>query len=693
MNYLMQRISQAKKMFRDDSLFRNAIFLMSSAAVMSVLGFGFWVFVAHLYAPADIGVASALIAVTLLISNLSLLGLNSGLVRFLPDSKNQSADINAAIITAGSVAILVSAVYLSLSHRPTSSLSFIANSNWGAPLFMVLMAAVAVNSLTDSVFIANRRAAFHTAAYAVFGIVRLLLPLFLVRFTSMGIFAAYIAAVIISLTVSLAFMYFYFDYHFLTAPNWVLLRRSKKYASSNYVAVILAGLPSQIMPLLIISQLGKAEAAYFSMAWMMANLLYVIPSSITQSMLAESSNSIKRRGAHARSARRLLAIILVPIVAFAILMAPFVLRIFGANYAAGSTTVFQILALATFFIAINNIREATLNIEHRSSRIVLVQLANAAVSVGSAKYLLHFGLAGAALSMLVGYMASSAVHGILFAWNRSDDHTGTSKTPSHNFVESKTNMAQLIANYGISDFEYKVISRGATSLTTLMYHDDTVQVLKLYHDQKQTEAIIKDELQFVLYLRSHQLAVPRPVANMAGNLLSVTTRKTGSLPFVLMEFEAGEHPRSYNLQLIDEMGSTQAKIHLAGLNYARQLRASGVRLKSGRAKHYLPILNIAPKGYSHFDFDKTNILVKNDRITSVLDFEGMRYDALVSCTFFTVSDIFKTTGNIELVKQYMAAYEAVRPLQFIERFILTMALVIRFKKFGFWRTGLADMPN
>src|SRR5690242_5878766 len=92
-------------LFAQDSLFRNSVFLIASTAIMSVLGFGFWLFVAHLYTPEEVGAASALIAVATLLGNISLLGLDASLVRFLPTSKSQSRDINSAIIAVGSVAL------------------------------------------------------------------------------------------------------------------------------------------------------------------------------------------------------------------------------------------------------------------------------------------------------------------------------------------------------------------------------------------------------------------------------------------------------------------------------------------------------------------------------------------------------------------------------------------------------------
>src|SRR5882757_2751857 len=92
---------RTKHLFRTDSLFRNAALLMTSTAIVSVLGFGFWLFVAHLYTPSQIGIASALISITTLLSNLSLLGFNAGLIRFLPKAQDQSRYINAVMIIVG----------------------------------------------------------------------------------------------------------------------------------------------------------------------------------------------------------------------------------------------------------------------------------------------------------------------------------------------------------------------------------------------------------------------------------------------------------------------------------------------------------------------------------------------------------------------------------------------------------------
>lgn len=406
MNLFKDSFTRLKELFINDSLFRNASLLMASTAVMSVLGFVFWVFIAHLYSSSKIGDASALISLTVLISNISLLGLNSGLVRFLPKSKNQSRDINAAMIIVATVTMIASIVYLLISQVFKIHILLLA-SRFHQYAFVVLMATVSLNSITDSVFIANRRAELHTAGYAILGTVKLILPLFLVSLGSLGIFLAYIIATIVSLVFSLLLMRKYCGYKFISIPQWNLINRTKKYATNNYLAVILTGIPAQIMPLIIIRKLGTSHAAYFAMAWTMANLLYVIPSGATQSLLAESSTNPEKKIIHAKHTVSILVKTLVPTVTFSILIAPYILRVFGKEYSSGSTEIFQIFAFTTIFIAINAVLGTILNIEQKSIGIVVSQLISLITTFVSVFFLIKYGLMGVGIAMLAGNVASS----------------------------------------------------------------------------------------------------------------------------------------------------------------------------------------------------------------------------------------------------------------------------------------------
>ena len=73
------------------SLYRNAYALVLNTGLNSLLGISYWVIAARKYSASAVGVASALIATMMLISNLSQLNLTGALLRFIPSAGQRTA--------------------------------------------------------------------------------------------------------------------------------------------------------------------------------------------------------------------------------------------------------------------------------------------------------------------------------------------------------------------------------------------------------------------------------------------------------------------------------------------------------------------------------------------------------------------------------------------------------------------------
>lgn len=670
MNKIRKLIKRGIQLFQDDSLFRNSVFLMASTAVSSVLGFGFWLFVAHLYTPSEIGSASALISLTTLLGNISLLGLEASLVRFLPTSKNQSRDINMAALAVTGAAIAASTIYLFIHPLIGAPISLL-DSSWEQIGFIVLMVIVSLNSLTDSIFIANRRAELHTMTYTLLATVKLILPLFLVPFGSMGIFTAYAVATLSSLALTYILMRRSVDYHILARPEWGMIRKSRKYATNNYFAHILSSASSQLMPMIIITSLGAAQVAYFAMAWTMANFLYVIPSAMGQSLLAEGATDPSKRKYHVAHAIRTLTLILVPTIAVSIVGAPFILAIFGPQYAANSTAIFQILAFATFFIAVDSVCNTVLNIEHRSSGVVAAELSGIAVTLGATAFLIRFGLSGIGVSLLLGNIAANLCQLIFFKFGLGKQTPSAVKL---NIMEEDFQL--LLRPYGITTFTVKPLARGATTHTFLITSGSESQVLRIYRDGSSRRDVAQ-EIGFMRFLAGRGLPIPAIIPSENGRYVSEYEFKDRiTRPYVLMSFEEGRHPYRYSRSLIEEMASAQAAIHLSGIEFARS--HSNTTKASSLRDRFLG--RIAPKGFSHCDFDSTNVLVDDQKLSCILDFEGMRFAPLVSCLFFTLTKIYEAQGSLRDITHYLKKYQQKRQLSAFEKLIIRSALAKRYRR-------------
>ncbi len=666
---VLGRVQAAYMLFAKDSLFRNATFLMASTAVMSVLGFVFWVFVAHLYTPTDIGIASTLISITSLISNLSLLGLNSGIIRFLAGSKKPSQDINAAAIIVTCVTLLAAAAYILVSTALDGGTSLL-DGTWPKVAFIVLMTSVSLNSLTDAVFISNRRGEYHTIGYATFAIVKLLLPLVFVPFGATGIFGAYILAMIASLAVSYYLMHRGCNYHLLTMPDWKLLKQMRGYTFHNYIGVVLAGLPAQLMPLLIIRDLGAASVAFFSMAWTMANLLYIIPSAVTQSLLAESSYDARQLARHLKRTVRLLSLLLIPAITVAILVSPHLLAIFGPQYRQNGTVIFQILALGTLFMAVSSVGNTLLNIERRTWGIVGVQVVTVTTTAVAALVFIRFGLIGVGLAFLAGNIAASLTH----LWLRITARPR--RTPDVAFPALHTDLRAMLAAYKIADFSMTVFGNGSSNRTLLIHASNNQYVLRIYKPSTCTDTQIEREIDFISYLASQGLPTPHILTNTDGTQLSHLELNGIRWQYVLMEFMAGKHPASYTPELLQDMALQQAQLHLSGVAYAKQ---TADQHPSPRTRERL-LTTFTASGYSHFDYDATNLLVNDGHISAILDFEGMRYGSLVACVYFTLSRIYEFHQDPTLLICYLASYQQLRQLRPLEKLILSTSLSARYRK-------------
>jgi O-antigen/teichoic acid export membrane protein/Ser/Thr protein kinase RdoA (MazF antagonist) len=672
---------RAKHAFLTDSLFRNATFLMASTAIMSALGFFFWIFVAHLYDPAQIGTASALISVTTLLSSISMFGLNSGLIRFLPKSKDQSRDINAAMIVVGLASMAATAIYLVVSGYFGVHLALLS-SLWQKLALIILMATVSLNSVTDAVFIANRRAEYHTAGYGILSVVKLILPLFMVPLGALGIFTAYMASVVVSLGFSFFFMRKTVQYRLFARPNWGALRAARKYTTSNYFGVLLAGLPSQLMPLIILRRIGADNVAYFSMAWMMANLLYVIPSAVTQSMLVESAHDPEKQKIHIKRTVTILAQVLVPLVFIAIIVAPYLLDIFGESYSRGGTFIFQLLAFATFLFAINSVCNTILNIQHRSTGIVISQ-AISVVTIGVSSILLtKYGMKGVGIAMLLGYITPAIYHLV----NRSYRVDTTSPkqmgaTPPDSRPSAGT-VTAFINQYGFSNVHRgEDIGGGDRSSTLVLDTDQGKYVLKLYSAEKRSLADLTSEIDFTNYLSAHGVPVPAVTANSEGSAVSQATHGGATWFGVMMQFEQGQHPASFNRTLIQNMARMQATIHARGLEYAKATDNASPT-QPHRKTSWSAVLRGLPRGISHFDYYQGNILTRNDEVSCVLDFEGMRYDPLIVCLLFTLDTLKPYLSSKAELREYLAAYQSIRKLSLLEKIVIKLALALRFQSFS-----------
>ena len=395
---------------RTDHLLRNSLYLMLSSGIQAALGFSFWIVVARLFSTEAVGEASSLISASAFIAFLSLLGLNTALVRFLPSARNFSALISASFTLVAGCAAIGSLGYVVLMPVIAPRLAFVEHSPALILGFLVLSAATAVNLLTDSVFIATRKAGYCAVTDGVIGgLSKIVLGVALAGAGAYGVFSASLGGMAVAGVVSVILIIIALRWRPSLRNPLRSLRPVLKFSGANYISNAFNLLPTVIVPLIVLDRLGAQRSAYYYVAFQMALLLYAAVYAVESSFLAEVSQGGVDWRAVRRRSRRLAITLFVPCGIGLALAGHWVLLIFGVTYSQHSAGCLELLALAVIPIAAFNWALTILRI---SGRLRALMLSNAVYCIGicgSAWILSAHGLTALSASWLIGSSIAAMV--------------------------------------------------------------------------------------------------------------------------------------------------------------------------------------------------------------------------------------------------------------------------------------------
>lgn len=388
---------QAARYLRDP-LYRNSLFLMANTAVTAGLGFIFWMVVARFYTEAEVGLGSALISAMSLLALVSRLGLDATLIRFLTKSERPAAMINSCFTLCGIAALIAAVVYLVGLDEWSPALYFIRRNSVFAAAFVFFAVFWTLSWLMDVVFIARRRADFVLWKNTLFSVLKVPLPVLLVLyFHTFGIVASWGLAIGFALAVSFVLFMPRAQPGFKPLPKISLdtLKRLKGYSAGSYLASLAGAAPALILPIMIVNLLGPEQNAYFYVAWMIASLLFTIPTAVSQSLFAEGSHSEGDLARHVRRSYRFVFLLLIPALVVLLVLGQWLLLLFGASYSANALMLLRLLALSGIFVGINSVYYSTLRVERRIPELVTLS-GFVALSVLITSYLTtpHTGIIG-----------------------------------------------------------------------------------------------------------------------------------------------------------------------------------------------------------------------------------------------------------------------------------------------------------
>jgi len=401
-----------------DHLVRNSLYLMVSAVVQAGLGFAFWLLMARLFSPEDVGKASSLISATTFTAYFAMVGLNTTVMRFFPTATNKGSLLTAAFVMVSGAAAAIAVGYVMLTPIVAPKLDFVAHSALMTAGFALMAAATAVNVVTDSVFMASRRSELCAITDGfVGGGGKIIFGVILAGTGAYGLYLAAVGGFAAAAVVSIVLIVVILQWRPSLSNPLKTLKPLLKFSGANYVANAMNFLPSVVVPLIVLDRLGATAAGYYFVAFQMAAILYAAVAAVESSFMAEGSQAGANWRVIRRRSRRLAIMLFVPGGVVTALAAHWILLAFGRGgaYSVHGTASLEILAAAVVPIAACNWGWTVLRLVGRLGALVASNAVYAAAICGSAWFLAPHGLTALSLAWLAGSALAAAVSTILAA--------------------------------------------------------------------------------------------------------------------------------------------------------------------------------------------------------------------------------------------------------------------------------------
>jgi len=386
-----------------DPMLRNSALGLVLTVLMAGAGALFWVIAARLRPAADIGLAGSLVTAGEALAVLSLLGYNVALVRTMPHSDRPAADVRAATLTVGGAALVLGAAYALLLPVTSPRLAEVVHPVL-VPLFALWVASTALNQLTDAVFLALDRVAANLWVNGVaMGVVKCALPFALAGAGAIGVYGSYGTAAGIAAAVSLVVIVRRLPRGF-RARSSQALRDARHLALAGYLFETLYLVPQLSFPLIVVDALGAEATSRYFVAFQVATLLNALVYVVGHSMFASASRHPETAaGTVRRGGLTILAACAAGVLGLVVL-APYLLLLFGSGYADEGTSTLRLLALGAFGVGLNYWAAMRLRILGRLGTGVVIQLVTTVLMVVAALVVAPYGVGGVAVVWGVGML-------------------------------------------------------------------------------------------------------------------------------------------------------------------------------------------------------------------------------------------------------------------------------------------------
>ena len=398
---------------RGDALLRLGHLLTLSSLLTSGFGAVYWALATRLYGPETVGRNFTAVSALTLLAGIGQVNLANVLVRFVPAAGPRTrrlvlaayaAALGGGLVLSAAFVLLVPVLIpgLDFLHTPLTGAAFVA----GTMVFGLFF-------VQDGALTGLRKPGWVVTGDLAFALVKVLALVMLAALSVTA--AAILVSWIVALTVSVLLVNSYLLIRVLPRRRGAApadTRSAAQVPSAHYIALDYVGdvcwlAAMNVPPLLVLNRLGAAQSAYFSLAWAITQLLYLLSINMGLSLLVDSARD---RGMTAlwrvlRHTGILLGLAVLVLGA----AAPHILRVFGPGYAEYGTPVFRLMLLSALPNLVY-VAAVTVSRAHRRMGTVVASSALLAVLVIglTATLLPIMGLTGVGVAWLAAQLVLAA---------------------------------------------------------------------------------------------------------------------------------------------------------------------------------------------------------------------------------------------------------------------------------------------
>lgn len=389
-----------------DPLHRNSIILLANVASAAILGLVFWAVVARFYSTSEVGLAAALVSASGLLSQISILGFDLGLIRFLPATKDRKGMINSCLTISGIASLVLVLVYIGGVRLWTPGLDRL-QSLLPALLFIAATIGSTWSLLQGQVFIGSRRPEYAWVQALTSSVVRIPLALGLTSFGTWGIWGAWSVSTCAGAIVgNLILIRTEPGYSAVPQISRKGMREMATFSLGSYLANVASSVPMYVMPLVILGVLGAEANAYYYLGFKVAAVLYGIPWLVGMSLLVEGSHDPQRmRSLSLRWLRFVLPLVILS-VAVLFVFGSKILLIFGAEYSESARWVLWMVSLSVLLWVFNEVYIVIKQVQLKVfTALCFIVYISAVIMVAAYVLMPRLGLLGAGLAWVIGNTA------------------------------------------------------------------------------------------------------------------------------------------------------------------------------------------------------------------------------------------------------------------------------------------------